>query len=398
MLELKDVKNAVKQLITEKGFPEEKVWEIIELAIARAYKKEHAKKGEIIKAKLDKESGEVRFYKIMIVVDHDMLKEITEENPDQPEEDFEEGHDKKIRFNPDKHILLEDAKKDNKKIKVLDEIIIPLEADESFTRIAAQSAKQTIIQEMRELEKTLALEEFQDKKDELVSGTIQRIENNNIFVNLGKAVGLLPAKEALPMERFQIGERKRFLALGMKESIGTLMVLLSRTHPVFVEKLLEMEVPELQEKIVEIKAIAREPGFRTKIAVLSNQPEIDPVGACIGPKGVRINALSEEIANEKIDVIEYSDEPAKFFANALSPVKIEDAEILSDLREIKIYVDPTLLSAAIGKSGQNVRLASKLTGWNIKIYSTISPDNEKNIPENEDGADETGNTIDHSEE
>jgi N utilization substance protein A len=362
MLDLRDVNAAVKQLTSEKGFPEDKIWDIIELAIARAYKKEHAKKGEIIRAKLNRNTGDIKFYKVMIVVDHDMLKEVSEDYVETEEDDFEDGVDKKIRFNPDKHILLEDAKKENKKAAVLDEIVMPLDTDENFTRIAAQSAKQTIIQEMRELEKTLAMEEFQDKKNELVSGTIQRIEGNNVFVNLGKAVGLMPVKEAVPMERIQVGERKRFLALGMRETGGTLMVLLSRSHPSFVEKLLEMEVPELQEKIIEIKAIAREPGFRTKIAVISNQKEIDPVGACIGPKGVRINALSDEIQNEKIDVIEYSEEPAKFVSNALSPVKIVEAEIMPDLREIKIYVDPTLLSAAIGKSGQNVRLASKLTG------------------------------------
>jgi transcription termination/antitermination protein NusA len=369
MLDLKDVKLAVKQLTAEKGFSEEKIWEIIELAIARAYKKEHLKKGEIIKAKIDQETGSVKFYKVMIVVDKNMLK-------DEEEEDFEdddiEDDDKKIRFNSDKHILIEDAKKDHKNVNVLDEIIMPLETDDNFTRIAAQSAKQTIIQEIRELEKTLALDEFKDKENELVSGTVQRVENNNIYVNLGKASGLLLAKEAIPGESFRVGERKRFLALGMRENNGSLMVLLSRTHPKFVEKLLAMEVPELQEDIVEIMAIAREPGFRTKIAVKTDSEEIDPVGACIGPKGVRINALTEEIQNEKIDVVEYSDEPARFVANSLSPVAIIETEIIPESREIKVFVDPNLLSAAIGKNGQNVRLASKLTGWNIKIYSSVT--------------------------
>ena len=374
MLDLRDVKAAIKQLTSEKGFPETKIWEIIELAIARAYKKEHAKKSEIIRSKIDQDDGSIKFYKVMIVVEPSMLREEEEvgEEFDYDDDDNIDLTDKKIRFNPDKHILLEDAKKDHKKIKVLDEIMIPLEADETFTRIAAQSAKQTIIQEIRELEKTLALDEFKDKENELVSGTIQRIENNNVFVNLGKAVGLLPAKEALPLENFRIGDRKKFLALGMKESNGTLMVLLSRTHPTFINKLLTMEVPELQEGIVEIKAIAREPGFRTKLAVKSNSNDVDPVGACIGPKGVRINALIDEIPNEKIDIVEYSDEPAKFVSNALSPVAIDEAEVIADTREIKVYVDPNLLSAAIGKNGQNVRLASKLTGWNIKIYSSMT--------------------------
>ena len=369
MLDLKDVKLAVKQLTAEKGFSEDKVWEIIELAIARAYKKEHLKKGEIIKAKIDQETGSVKFYKVMVVVDKSMLR-------DDEEEDFEdddvEGDDKKIRFNPDKHILIEDAKKDHKNVNVLDEIVMPLETDDNFTRIAAQSAKQTIIQEIRELEKTLALDEFKDKENELVSGTVQRVENNNVYVNLGKASGLLLAKEAIPGESFRIGERKRFLALGMRENNGALMVLLSRTHPKFIEKILAMEVPELQEGVVEIIAIAREPGFRTKLAVKTDSEEIDPVGACIGPKGVRINALTEEIPNEKIDVVEYSDEPARFVANSLSPVAIMETEIIPESREIKVFVEPNLLSAAIGKSGQNVRLASKLTGWNIKIYSSIT--------------------------
>jgi N utilization substance protein A len=295
----------------------------------------------------------------MVVVDKSMLR-------DDEEEDFEdddvEGDDKKIRFNPDKHILIEDAKKDHKNVNVLDEIVMPLETDDNFTRIAAQSAKQTIIQEIRELEKTLALDEFKDKENELVSGTVQRVENNNVYVNLGKASGLLLAKEAIPGESFRIGERKRFLALGMRENNGALMVLLSRTHPKFIEKILAMEVPELQEGVVEIIAIAREPGFRTKLAVKTDSEEIDPVGACIGPKGVRINALTEEIPNEKIDVVEYSDEPARFVANSLSPVAIMETEIIPESREIKVFVEPNLLSAAIGKSGQNVRLASKLTG------------------------------------
>lgn len=379
MLDLHDVKGAVKQLITEKGFPEEKIWQIIELAIARAYKKEHLKKNEIIRTKIDKETGDIKFYKVLIVVDKDMLKETDEEGHEHEIEDemSEEILDKKIRFNPDKHIMIEDAKKDHKGIKVREEIWTPLETDDTFTRIAAQSAKQTIIQEIRELEKTLALEEFKDKHNEIVSGTIQRVEAINIFVNLGKAVGLLPIKETIQFERFQVGERKRFLALGMKENNGTLMVLLSRTHPMFIEKLLTMEVPELQEKIIEVKAIAREPGFRTKLAVKTNQSEIDPVGACIGPKGVRIQTLLEEIPNEKIDIVEYSDEPATFVSNSLSPVKIESTEVNADLREVKVYVIPSLLSSAIGKNGQNVRLASKLTGWNIKIYSTTTPETLK---------------------
>jgi len=403
MLDLRDLKGAIKQIVQEKGLQEEKIWEAIELAIAKAYKKEYLNKHAQVRATIDKDSGKVSFYRIYSVVDDTMVipvkiqKDLLDamenseavplvENEGEqsiPVEEEEEVGDeideetKKIRFNSERHMMVEDAKAVNKKIEAGQELVTELQEEDSFTRIAAQSAKQTIIQQLRELEKENIISEYENKEGEIVSGVIQKIDRGTVIVHLGKALGILSAKEAIPFERFQTEERKKFLILGIREMKGSLAVWLSRTHPQFIVKLLSLEVPEIQEGIVEIKAIAREPGYRTKIAVFSNQPEVDAVGSCIGPKGVRVNTLIEEIPNEKIDVVEYSEEPATFVANALSPVKIKETEIDPGKKEVKVFVAPDLLSAVIGKNGQNVRLASKLTGWNIKVYSTVAPDYEQ---------------------
>ncbi len=414
MLDLKDLKGAIKQIVQEKGLQEDKIWQAIELAIAKAYKKEYLSKHAQVRSTIDENTGEVKFYRVYLVVDESMIlpikpqEEITDElqpsteegiaeaqsreNKESVEEETEEEdideETKKIRFNSERHMMIEDAKKINKKIQLGEELVIDLKQEESFTRIAAQSAKQTIIQQLRELEKETIVSEFENKEGEIISGIIQKIDRGTVLVHLGKAMGILPAKEAIPFERFQTEERKKFLILGIQEMKGSLVVLLSRSHPQFIAKLLSLEVPEIQEGIVEIKAIAREPGYRTKIAVISTQQEVDAVGSCIGPKGVRVNTLVEEIPDEKIDVVEYSEEPATFVINALSPVKVKETEIDPGRKEVKVFVSPELLSAVIGKNGQNVRLASKLTGWNIKVYSTVAPDFEQAKTEEEKETDE----------
>lgn len=394
MLDLKDLKTAIKQIAAEKGFPEDKIWEVIETAIAKAYKKEHLGKNAKVRARIDRDDGSVSFERIYLVVDDSIAvfpkkNESESEEKDEKEdkasaENTQENSEttettKKIRFSAERHLKIEDALKINPNAKPGEEILVPLEKQASFTRIAAQSAKQTIIQQLHELEKSTIIEEYQNKNHEIVSGIIQKIDRGSVIVHLGKALGILSGREAIPFERLKVDERKKFLALGIKEIKGSLMVILSRTHPDFIAKLLALEVPEIQEGIVEIKAVAREPGSRSKIAVLSKQPEIDAVGACIGPKGVRVNALMEEIPNEKIDIVEYSEEPVAFVINALSPVRIKETEIDPGKKEIKVFVEPDLLPAVIGKNGQNIRLASKLTGWNIKAYSILAPDIETKI-------------------
>ena len=375
MLDLKTLKPLIRQIAEEKGLSEQKVFEALEVAFAAAYKKEYGQKMQVVRAEIDTEVGKVKFWQVKIVVDKSSI--LTEEEADETkknkaDEESEETH--KIRFNPERHILLEEAKKINPSVKVDEEIVTPLEVKSDFSRIAAQTAKQVILQKLKELEKETILSEFKEKEGKVISGIIQRIERNNIYVDIGKAFGVLYANEGIPREHYQVGERKKFYILRLEEKGRGPTILLSRSHPKFVSELFEMEVPEINEGVVEIKSIAREPGSRTKIAVDSNDESIDPVGACVGQKGTRVTTIIDELNGEKIDIIPYSEEPTKYVAAALGPAKIEEAEIISEKREVRVFVPPDQTSLAIGKNGQNVRLAAKLTGWKIDIRSALAPE------------------------
>jgi len=375
MLDLKTLKPLIRQIAEEKGLSEQKVFEALEIAFAAAYKKEYGKKAQVIRAEINPDDGQVKFLQVKIVVDKSSI--ITEEEDEQERKDKDEtseDEDRKIRFNPDRHILLEEAKKINPNIKVDEEIITPLEVKSDFSRIAAQTAKQVILQKLKELEKETILSEFKEKEGMVISGIIQRIERNNIYVDLGKTFGVLYANEGIPGEHYKAGERKKFYILRLEEKGRGPIILLSRCHPKFVSHLFEMEVPEISEGIVEIKSIAREPGNRTKIAVDSKDENIDPVGACVGQKGTRVTTIIDELNGEKIDIIPYSEEPTKYVASALGPAKIQEAEIISEKREVRVFVPPDQISLAIGKNGQNVRLAAKLTGWKIDIRSALAPE------------------------
>lgn len=371
MFDLKTLSLTIKQISEEKGIPENKVIEAIEMAIAAAYKKEYAKKGEIIRAKLDLKTGEVKFWQVKLVVDSSMIKN---ENEAESFESKEGEEKKKIKFNPDKHIMLEEACQLDKNIAVGAEMLFPLSASKEFSRIAAQTAKQVILQRLHEAERDFIISEFKGKETQIISGIIQRIEGKNIYIDLGKAVGVMFMSESIPGERYRIGDRKKFLILAIEDKPRGPLILLSRSHPKFVSRLFEMEVPEINEGLVEIKSIAREAGSRTKIAVVSNQEEIDPVGSLVGQKGTRVAAVIDEIGGEKIDIIEYSEEPAKFVAKALGPAKVDEVEIIPDKREVRVFVPPTQLSLAIGRNGQNVRLAAKLTSWRIDVRSSMEPE------------------------
>jgi N utilization substance protein A len=256
-----------------------------------------------------------------------------------------------------------------------DEIEFDLESPSSeFGRIAAQTAKQVILQKLKEFERETVLSEFKEKEGKIVNGIIQRIERKNIYVDLGKTFGVLYINEGIPREYYRVGERKKFYILRLEEKGRGPTILLSRSHPKFVSGLFEIEVPEISEGIVEIKSIAREPGNRTKIAVASNEESVDPVGACVGQKGTRVTTIIDELNGEKIDIIPYSEEPAKYVAAALGPAKISETEVISEKREVRVFVPPEQLSLAIGKNGQNVRLAAKLTGWKIDIRSALAPE------------------------
>lgn len=384
-MDLKQFASALNQISEEKGISSEKVLETIEMALAAAYKKEYGEKGQIIRAQFNPKTGDVKFFQIKIVVDESMLKPELEEGQEEiaVESETEEG-EKKIRFNEERHIMLGDAKKIQKEIDVNGEIEFPLEAREDFGRIAAQTAKQVIIQRIREAEREAIWNEYKDKEGELVSGIIQRIENNNIFIDLGKTIAFFPKEEQVYSERYNLGSRMKFYILGVNTDAKGPNIILSRSHPKMISRLFELEVPEIGAGTVEIKAIAREAGSRTKIAVSSNEEGIDPVGSCVGQKGTRVTAVISEISGEKIDIIEWSEDPEAFVGNAMSPAKVTQIEILP--RHVaKVYVPENQLSLAIGKNGQNVRLAAKLTGFKIDVVgATLTAEGVKEKAKLED--------------
>jgi len=365
-MDLKQFASALGQISEEKGISPEKVLETIEIALAAAYKKEYGEKGQIVRAKFNPKTGDVKFSQIKIVVDQSMLKPEGEEEKEISAEPEEEG-EKKIRFNAERHIMLDEAKKTKKDIMVGDEIEFLLETHEDFGRIAAQTAKQVIVQRIREAEREAVWNEYKDKEGELASGIIQRIEPHNIFIDLGKTVAVFPGEEQVFGERYYVGTRMKFYILSVNSDPKGPGIVLSRSHPKMISRLFELEVPEIGAGTVEIKSIAREAGNRTKIAVASNEEGIDPIGSCIGQKGTRVAAVISEIGGEKIDIIEWSEDPDIFVSNAMSPAKVTGIEIAPRRHTAKVYVPEDQLSLAIGKAGQNVRLAAKLTGWKIDV-------------------------------
>jgi N utilization substance protein A len=363
MFDLKVIQSVLQQLEEERGIPQAKVIEAIEFALASAYKKEYGKKGQIIKADFDMNTGNVEFKQIKTVVSKDQLienfDEETEVDPENP----------KIFFNDEQHILLEDAKLFKTQAQIGDELVFPLENKSDFGRIASQTAKQVIMQKIREAEKVSVVSEYGQHEGEIVNGTIQRMERGSVFVDMGRAVGFLSYDEQIPGERFKQGERIRAYLYKVEESPRGVFLKLSRSHPKFLEQLFYAEVPELSQGIVEIKAIAREAGSRSKIAVYSSDEHIDPVGAMVGQRGVRVSTIMSELGGEKIDIIEWSNDPIEFIEEALSPASVLEVELDEDNKTAKVLVLEDQQSLAIGKGGQNARLAAKLTGWKIDVQA-----------------------------
>ncbi|KKS11814.1 MAG: NusA antitermination factor [Parcubacteria group bacterium GW2011_GWB1_41_5] len=377
MLDLKTFKSALEQLEEERKIPKEKILDAIEQAMAAAYKKDYGKKGQIIRAKFDLETGKTDFCQVKIVVDESIA--IMDTSPRlsptlgkvggdiNGEYSIKEEGDERVHFNPEHHILLEDAKKIKKGAELNDEIIFPLETKEDYGRIAAQTAKQVIIQKIREAERTSIIDEYGTKEGEIVSGIVQKVERGNVYVDFTRATGVLPAEEQIPGGFFQRGQRIRAYLYSVEDSPRGINLRLSRTHPKFIEKLFAMEAPEIQNGIVEIKSVAREAGARSKIAVYSNDEHIDAIGSCVGQKGTRVNTITQELGGEKIDIIPWSADSKVFVANSISPAKVISIELDVEEHKATIEVANDQLSLAIGKGGQNVRLAAKLTGWRIDI-------------------------------
>ena len=339
---------ALDELQSEKGITKEYMVESLKLALEAAYRKNYETE-ENVKVDIDEDTGIVSVY---------ALKTIVEEVD-----------------NPDLEISLEAAKLISKRSKVGGEIKLEV-TPKNFGRIAASAGKQIIIQRLREAEHDLVYTQYSDKQGEIVIGVVQRTDKMGMIVDLGRVEALIPSKELVPTERFETHERIKAYVQKVDDSakFGP-QVVLSRRDPGFVKKLFELEVPEIEEGIVEIKAVAREAGMRSKIAVWSDDENIDPVGACIGKKGIRINTVSEELNGEKIDVIPYSDDVPSFIVNALSPAGIMAIDINDEEHIATIVVPDDQLSLAIGAKGQNVRLAAILTGWKIDIKTKSEIEN-----------------------
>jgi N utilization substance protein A len=372
-MDFKNLSLLLDSIAEEKGLSKERILETVEQALAAAYKKEYGTRGQVIKAKLNPKNGQVEFWQVKLVVDKGMIysEEELEQLKDKKEEEpaFAEataGEVRKVRFHEERHMSVEDAKKIEPNIKAGEDLEMKLESKADYGRIAAQTAKQVILQKIREAERDSILQEFKSKEGNLVSGIVQRIEGMSVFVDLGKTLGILPREEQVPGEFYRLGQRLKFYLQSVEDSARGPQILLSRAYPKFISKLFELEVPEISAGSVEIKGLAREPGSRSKIAVVSNADGVDPVGSMVGQRGTRVSAVINELGGEKIDIIEWAEDQEQYVANALSPAKVLEVHTLDKNRAVAI-VSEDQLSLAIGREGQNVRLATKLTGWKIDI-------------------------------
>ena len=338
----KEFFDALEALSIEKGINKNYLLDAIENALVIAYKR-NFNSSENVKIVIDEESSSIKVYSI---------KEVVTEVED-----------------PYLEIEKSEAKKYNKKAKVGDYVEIEI-IPKDFGRISAQTAKQVIAQKIREAEREIVFSEYSDRQGEIVSGIVQKVDKNLVIVDLGRIEGIMTPSEQMPDETYEVNDRiKAYVVEVQKSSKGIPQMLISRTHPGFVKRLLELEIPEIYEGLIEIKNIVREAGSRTKIAVYSKDPNIDPVGSCVGPRGTRIQSILNELKDEKIDVVEWSEDPVQYIASALSPATVLAVDIDEENKSSKVVVPDNQLSLAIGKDGQNARLSAKLTGWKIDIKS-----------------------------
>lgn len=333
---------SLEELEKERGIKKDYLLEAIETALVTAYKRNFDSL-ENVKVVMDRQTGATHVYSI---------KEVMKKANDDVLE-----------------ISLKDAQKINKDLKEGDQVEIEI-VPKDFGRIAAQTAKQVIIQKLREAERDIIFTEFNDRKGEIVSGLIQKADKNIVVMDLGKLEGVMPAKEQIPTEKYRVNDKIKGYVLDVQRGAkGAPQVIVSRSHPDFVKKLLEFEIPEIYEGVIEIKSVSRDPGYRSKVAVYSPDQNIDPVGSCVGQKGVRIQNVINELNGEKIDVIEWNEDPSIYIASALLPAKILAVDIKEEEKFAQVVVPDDQLSLAIGKSGQNARLAARLTNWKIDIKS-----------------------------
>jgi transcription termination/antitermination protein NusA len=404
---MSDITNAIKQICDEKNLSYKAVLETIESALAAAYRKDFGEKNQNIKVEFDPETGKSRVFDVKTVVEDVpeeaiealIMAETSEEKESEIKEDKKTGKKKtkakkeevkpeeikpvaeiasdvieERKFNPKTELQIKDAKINKKTAKVGEIIKTKLKVPDSYGRMAAQTAKQVIIQKLREAEREMIFSEFKDKEHEVVAGVVQRREGRVVLVDLDKAVGVLPIEEQIMNERYRPGDRLKVYVKQVGVTPKGPEIILSRTSEEILRKVFYLEIPEISNGLVEIKAVAREAGNRSKVAVSATGENVDPIGSCVGQRGARIQTIISELGGEKIDIIEYDEDVSKFIAHALAPAKVISVELNNEEKKAIAKVAEDQLSLAIGREGQNVRLAARLTGWKLDI---VGEKNEK---------------------
>lgn len=391
---MSEISSAIKQLCEEKNLDYKSVIAAVELALAAAYRKDYGERNQNIVVKFDPATGISQIFDVKKVVENlpeqeeaEMLQNLYNPNPKEfHREDFrgempvKEGTDEeeKKKFNPKTDIQIKEASILKHDVQIGEEIYTDLPIPESYGRMAAQTAKQVIIQKLREMERDMIFGEFKGKEREVVSGIVQRREGRFVFVDLGKAIGLLPAEEQIYSERYNPNDRIKVFIKEVREGHKGPEIILSRRSEEILRKIFYLEIPEIANGLVEIKAVAREAGSRSKVAIYTEADNVDPVGSCVGQRGSRVQTIISELGGEKIDIIEYNENAEKFIANALAPAKVMSIDLDEAEHKAIVKVSPDKLSLAIGKAGQNVRLAARLTGWKIDIIEA-SEEGEKKV-------------------
>ncbi len=380
------IEQAIRQICEEKGLAYESVIEAIQAALGAAYRKDFGDKNQNIETEFNTDTGSTKVFDVKTVVEDMDLAELErkEEERKARAEEFakrmEEARAKKEdiagielvevegpRFNPKTDIMLSDAKVLKFSSEIGDVLRIEMPQPGEFGRMAAMTAKQVITQKLREAEREVVFNEYKQYEGQILNGTIQRQEGRMVLVDLGRIAGILRSEDQVPTERYKLGDRVKVFVTQVGLTTKGPQIVLSRASEEFVKKLFEMEIPEASEGGVKINGIAREPGSRSKVAVSTTDSQIDPIGACIGQRGTRIQTIISELGGEKIDIIEWSEDPASYISHALAPAKVNRVELNESEKSAIVHVNPDQLSLAIGKGGQNVRLATKLTGWKITI-------------------------------
>ncbi len=374
---MSEITKAIQALCEEKNLSYEAVMETIEAALAAAYRKDFGNKQQNIKVKFDPETGDMKAWDIKTVVEdiaEDVLTAAQEELVARREKAREENRElteEEVadlpRFNPKLELMITQAKEIKKKVKAGDVLEIPLEIPGEFGRMAAQTAKQVIIQKIREAERGMVFDDYKKQEGQIIVGTIQRVEGRKVLIDLGKITGIMPTDQQVPNEFYRSGTKMKFFVASVNMSTRGPEIILSRNSVSLVREVFRQEIPEISEGVIEIKGVARDAGYRSKVAVFTADEAIDPIGSCIGQRGSRINTIIEELGGEKVDIIQYKDDAKTYIAKALSPAKVLDVILNEAEKTADVVVAQDQFSLAIGRNGQNVRLASELTGWKINV-------------------------------